>query len=440
MRFFYFFLWFTLKYTLRIYFRTVKNINGPKEFFGRTIYVSNHAASFMDPLVVATFRRPIVFFMTRSDVFNKYVNPILWSAHMLPIYRQHDGEDTKAKNAEIFKKCVKILSFGRNLLIFGEGFTDDTFIRRLKPVKKGAARIGFQTLEDLNWSKKVYIAAVGCNYTEPNRLRSDFLVKTSEKICLNDYKEAYLANPSKTITDLTKEIEARMQACITHVERAELAPAHENFQQLTRKGMHPVSFDERNLKKRFDYSQQLAQLINRGKEEQQQNLLNWSAKVDAYNAKREQAKLTEREVKEQKVITSTANLVAFFGLTPMALLGVIHTYLPYLFIKKWVEKSFKRKVFWGSVKMLLGMFIFGLVNLPVPFLFEAFIFPSFALGWLYYGCIGIFFYAFILWKKQFAEMQRKANIQIDQLKALGEERAELLKEAFDIFPEAKHLS
>lgn len=117
MRFFYFMLKITLPYTTRMYYPRQKIINEPKERFGRTIYVSNHTASFMDPLVVAGLRRPIVFFMTRSDVFTPVTKPILWAAHMLPIYREHDGEDTKGKNAEVFRKCAKVLSFGRNLLI-----------------------------------------------------------------------------------------------------------------------------------------------------------------------------------------------------------------------------------------------------------------------------------------------------------------------------------
>src|SRR6187431_1953617 len=121
MRFFYFILYITLKYTLRVYFKTIKTFNSPKSFLGRTIYVSNHAASFMDPLVVASSRSPIVFFMTRSDVFNKFTRPFLWAAHMLPIYRQQDGVDTKDENTKVFEKTTKVLSYGRNLLIFGEG-------------------------------------------------------------------------------------------------------------------------------------------------------------------------------------------------------------------------------------------------------------------------------------------------------------------------------
>jgi len=143
---FYAIIYAVLSYTLRIFYPRRLTVNGPKERLGSTIYVSNHTASFMDPLVVARFAKPIVFFMTRSDVFTKTTTPFLTAVHMLPIYRQHDGEDTKKKNEEVFERCSTILKKGKNLLIFGEGFTDDVFIRRLKPVKKGAVRIGFLTL------------------------------------------------------------------------------------------------------------------------------------------------------------------------------------------------------------------------------------------------------------------------------------------------------
>src|SRR5690554_1068762 len=151
MRFLYFIIHTVTSYSLLFFYKKVKVIRNPKRYLNRTIYVSNHAASFMDPLVIATQMRPIVFFMTRSDVFTTLMKPILWGAHMLPIYRQQDGVDTKVKNKKVFQKCAKILKGGRNLLIFGEGFTDDVFVRRLKPLKKGAVRIGFETLESLEW-------------------------------------------------------------------------------------------------------------------------------------------------------------------------------------------------------------------------------------------------------------------------------------------------
>ena len=105
MRFLYFVMYYILNYTLRLYFRNIKVHNKPSKY-GKTIYVSNHAASFMDPLVIAAFNRSVVYFLTRSDVFTPFTKPIFWIAHMLPIYRQRDGVNTKEKNNEVFRKCT----------------------------------------------------------------------------------------------------------------------------------------------------------------------------------------------------------------------------------------------------------------------------------------------------------------------------------------------
>ena len=121
MRFFFFLFYLVLVYTLRFYFRHIKVINKPKRF-SRTIYVSNHPAAFMDPLLIASCNRAVVFFMTRSDVFNAFTRPIFWTAHMLPIYRQRDGVDTKIKNLEVFRKSSEILLRNRSLLVFFRNF------------------------------------------------------------------------------------------------------------------------------------------------------------------------------------------------------------------------------------------------------------------------------------------------------------------------------
>ena len=84
-------------------------------------YVSNHAASFMDPLVIQAFNRSVVYFMTRSDVFTSFTKPIFWVAHMLPIYRQRDGVNTRRKILKYLKNVRKPYS-GIETFDFGEGF------------------------------------------------------------------------------------------------------------------------------------------------------------------------------------------------------------------------------------------------------------------------------------------------------------------------------
>jgi len=388
MRLLYFVLFLTLPISTRIYFRRRKTINSPKSFYGRTIYVSNHAASFMDPLLVASMRKPIVFFMTRADIFSPFLKPIAWAAHMLPIYRQQDGEGNNSKNEAVFKTCAKILAFGRNLLIFGEGFTDDVFIRRLKPVKKGAVRIGFIALEQSNWKNKIYVAAVGCNYTDPNFLRGDILLSTSDKICLNDYQEAFKVNPNKVINELTKKVELLMREQITHVEDINWAPFHENVMQLTRKGMNSQNFDRKiSLEKRWRYSQNLANWMNASSLDENPEILALKSDVEGYFSLLKKMKLKEENIYDAQSKAKGSRfkeLLFLLTLWPFAIIGFVHCFIPYFFIKKFTEKSFKRRVFWSSVKMLLGMLSMAILNFPFIFVFYNVIYPSYTLALINY--------------------------------------------------------
>jgi 1-acyl-sn-glycerol-3-phosphate acyltransferase len=441
MRFFYLLLFFSLRITIPIYFRRRKTVNSPKSFFGRTIYVSNHASSFMDPLVVASMRRPIVFFMTRSDVFKPFLKPILWASHMLPIYRQLDGEDTVAKNNAVFHTCTKILSFGRNLLIFGEGFTDDVFVRRLKPVKKGAIRIGFTALETMQWKKKVYLAAVGCNYSDPNEIQSDVLVATSDKICLNDYKEAYLENPNKTITELTKKLEIIMREQITHVENKDNCNFHEGIMRLTRKGMNAKDADHSiPLEKRWRYAQNLANWLNSKDLEEEKALNQLKTEVESYFGLLQKMKLEERFVyfKASKSNGSTWNEKLYlFTMWPFALLGLIHCYIPYKITKGFVEKSFKRRVFWSSVKMLMGKLITGLMNIPFIFLFYYFIYPNVLLALFYFLIIipklGLCSYIYF---QKLKDLKTKEKINQGNIEKIIKKRTELLEKIESLVPVA----
>ncbi|MFT5858717.1 MAG: 1-acyl-sn-glycerol-3-phosphate acyltransferase [Flavobacteriaceae bacterium] len=416
--------------------------NTPKKLLGRTIYVSNHAASFMDPLAVAALRMPIVFFMTRSDVFTPISKPLLWACQMLPIYRQQDKDDTKGKNAAVFKKCKRILSDGRNLLLFGEGFTDDTFIRRLKPVKKGAVRIGFLALTEMNWKKKVYIAAVGCNYSEPNKMRSDLLISTSERICLNDYREAYEENPNKVMTDVTKIVETMMQDQITHIETKEDAPLHENIMKLTRRGMNAENFDRSiSLKKRWRYSQKLAQWLNKQNVEEDQQLTSLKTEAEGY------FKLIKRfKLSENLILWKINNpkggrmkeVLMLFALFPFALLGALHCLLPYLLIKGFVEKTFRRKVFWASVKVILGMLAFGLLNMPVIWLIYYFVYPSWIIAICYYVAIGIFGLAAYMWAVNFKKLKMKGIVAKTDISKFVAKRASLVAKMKSVVPSEFH--
>lgn len=440
MRPLYFILKYLLKYPLWVYYPRFLNVNKPKKRFARTIFASNHAASFMDPLVIAQTQPPIVFFMTRSDVFKPFLKPILWASHMFPIYREIDGDDTKSKNEAVFKKCYKVLKYGRSLIIFSEGFTDDVFIRRLKPIKKGAVRIGFGALEDCNWKKKIYIRAVGVNYSNPNTIGSDVVISNSDPICLNDYRQKYESDPNKTIYELTKFVEIKIREQLTDVRNASWAPTHERIMRLTRKGMNDVDVDKSiPLLKRWEYSKSLANWINEQDLENNTRLIELKEKLENYFNLLKKEKVEEQHIfkMSNQKWSKTKDVLYLTLLAPIMAIGVLHNYLPYMFIKNFVEKAFRRKVFWGSVKMMLGIVAVGIFNLLFIFLGYYLIYPSWLLWVAYYFTFppltGIIAYGYFKRLKSYKQM--KANEKRD-LSHFYEQREELLNEIHAIIPVA----
>ncbi|TNE55482.1 MAG: hypothetical protein EP338_04230 [Bacteroidetes bacterium] len=438
MRLFYFVLKVTLQYAIRVYYPRLKKVNAPKQFYGRTIYVSNHAASFMDPLVIAVLQRPIVFFMTRSDVFNKKTNGILSSAHMLPIYREQDGEDTRQKNEEVFEKCSTILEGGRNLLIFGEGFTDDVFIRRLKPIKKGAARIAFGALEACNWEKDIYMAAIGVNYANPGVMGSEVLVSNSERFCLNDYREQYEENPVKTIIDVTRRIEQDLQDQLTHVKNKDWAPFHEAVCRLRRNGLNAMDTDYRiKFKQRWKNSQALATWINQQDLKGNQELIQLKEDLESYFELLKQKGLEEHFVSELDrtgKLEKKELLLKLVILSPFVPFGLIQFYPLYRLIKNFVEKKFKRKVFWSSVKMVTGMILMGFWGLILYGALDIFLIHSFLISFMAFlasPLIGLIAYE---WFKVLRLYQRKKSMDESSIQEALPIRRALMARMDEIIP------
>ena len=428
MRLLYFLVKLFAQYSLRIYYPRILKINSPKKLFGRTIYVSNHPSSFMDPIVVGTLQRPIVFFMTRSDIFTPVMKPILWLTQMLPIYRQLDGDGAVGKNATVFKTTSNVLNFGRNLLIFGEGFTDDVFIRRLKPIKKGAARIGFSALDSMKWKKKVYVSCIGINYGDPKYLGSDVVLNNSERFCLNDYQEMYRENPNKAITEVTRRIEALMKPLITHVENKDWAPFHEQVTRIRRNGLNPEDIDlGLPLKKRFENSQKLAHWINE-QDLENPELVALKNQADTYFRLQKRLGLKEKyvyELQKNGSLSTTNHWIYLLLAAPLFVLATLHLGPMYVLVKRMTEKMFKRSVFWSSVKMMLGMLFMALFNWPIVKFLNDYLFHN---GWIaltYFFTIPIFGVIAYYYKDHFIALKSKQKLKSMELKEFVAKRKDL---------------
>lgn len=153
-----------VKIALHVYFSKIKvygKENIPK---GKAVLiVSNHQNALIDPILIATHTHLKPHFLTRASVFKKsFVATLLDFIRMIPIYRVRDGINNMEKNNETFDKSVNILLEKGSIVIFAEGNHSNQ--RNLRPLKKGFARIAFQTLEkhpDLD----LVILPVGINYS-----------------------------------------------------------------------------------------------------------------------------------------------------------------------------------------------------------------------------------------------------------------------------------
>ena len=429
MRPFYLLLKISLYISFRLFYKRFIILNKHKELFGSTIYVSNHPNSFMDPILIGAVNRPIVHFMTRSDVFVWWLKPVLWSSHMLPIYRQQDGKDTKGKNTDVFNTVNSSLRKGRNILIFGEGFTDDTPIRGLKPVKKGPIRMGFGALEAINWSKKIYISGIGITYTDRNTINSEFVLDNGPKICLNDYKESYLANPSRVINEVTRIVEKNMQECIVYVAEPARYSLLEGIMQITRKGINHANHDEHiSLLKRWEYAKKLANWINQNVTNESTEILALQKDLDAYFNLERRMKIEDRFVvakKNPELVSTLNNWLYLILMWPFAIAGFIHGFIPYIIAKKVTEKIMKRKVFWGSVKMMMAKILGSLYNIPIIVLITKWYLPHWSLGVLYYFLTPVLWRLSYEYAHQFKEMRLKQKMKSVDLSKFEEKRAEL---------------
>jgi hypothetical protein len=142
------------------------------------------------------------------------------------------------------------------------------------------------------------------------------------------------------------------------------------------------------------------------------------------------------ELSKYKSISRTKELLMMILLFPFSILGMIHCGLPYILIKRFVEKSFRRRVFWGSVKLILGMVIIGIINIPAIFLFYYLVYPSYWLGFVYYGTIGLFGLSAYMWYRNLVRFKEKGIVRKANLSKIVEKRNELMEKINALIPVA----
>jgi 1-acyl-sn-glycerol-3-phosphate acyltransferase len=206
---------FIITGALRIFFRRIivrglENIpeNSP------VIVSSNHPNAFLDAYVLACFQKNKLYFLARSDAFNTGIkSTILTQLRLIPIYRQIDGHKQLHKNVNTFERSVSLLNKNQSILIFPEALC--LMERKLRPLKKGMARIAFSAAE---YKADIAILPASINYSKPLSSGGDLILNFAKPIGIDNYLALYKSDKAKALNALTKETENAIAWGLTQIQ------------------------------------------------------------------------------------------------------------------------------------------------------------------------------------------------------------------------------
>lgn len=418
---------FLIGFGLRMFYRK-HDIEGYHENVPKgkpVIFAGNHQNALIDALNIVCTTQPDrqPSFMTRSDIFLPSVKPILTSFKMLPIYRLQDGGDPVKQNEEIFDTCVRRLSRKEALIIFPEG--NHNRQRRLRPLKKGAARIAFLAEEASDFTLGTQIVPVGLNYSKHRNFRGDLYVKYGKPINTEDFHEAFKANPQRTLIKITQAISENMKDCILHINEKENYEAMETLRMIFEVPMtKKLGLDARKQGRVFDTAKKLIDKIETQIAENDPAWPEIAQIADQYAQK-----LKNHRWRDHVVAGGPYNfaglLLTALGLvllSPLYLFGLINNYIPYKIPDYLALKLFRDDHFHSSIRAAVALITF-------PFFYSlqtAIVWALTDWRWAlaYFAALplsGNFAYTYSVWVKKwysrwkFSALSREQNPEVQQM-------------------------
>ena len=168
------------------------------------LYVANHPNVMMDGVLVLGLVPRNIWFLAKSTIFRgRFISRFLDWCHFVPVYRRQDNPEEMTKNEGMFDRVAKTLRANKAVLIFPEGIS--LGLRKLMPVKTGAARIALQTEAEEDFNVGLSVQPIGITYSDFHRFKSSVTIVVGKPIQIKDYKEAYDKDPAHAVKELSKE-------------------------------------------------------------------------------------------------------------------------------------------------------------------------------------------------------------------------------------------
>ncbi|MBK6521337.1 MAG: 1-acyl-sn-glycerol-3-phosphate acyltransferase [Sphingobacteriaceae bacterium] len=348
------------------------------------------------------------------------------------IFRMRDGgREGLLKNDESYRVVNKLLKKNAKIIIFAEGLCIQE--RRLRPLKKGVARMVFGAYEHLN-TKDLIVVPVGLNYSAPSKMRSKLFYNVGNPIRISDMAGAHKENPARTQKQFLELLDSRMRELVTHIKNKENDALVVELEGMVMKDWLKRKNLKNSLENEFEVTSHLTELINNLNELEPEKTAILRQNSHDYHTLLRKNKLRDWIIDPlNRKKTSYNNLIfryiiIIFGL-PIYVIGWLASYLPYKLSIMATKKVVKRnKEFYASMTLGFGTFIFIFVFLGWFFLLYTFspniIYPLVSLVVLLLSSrFALLFHFFMLKTNGIARAVKDPNLY----KTLSEKRLEIME-------------
>ncbi|MDZ4663557.1 MAG: 1-acyl-sn-glycerol-3-phosphate acyltransferase [Bacteroidota bacterium] len=370
---------YLVSFAIPSFYKKIEGKNVHKfQIKGPVIIAMNHPNAFMDPVCITWLSYPTrAKYLARGDAFKPGIASFLLSElGVVPIFRMSDGgKEGLQKNDESYRVVNKLLKKNEKIIVFAEGLCIQE--RRLRPLKKGVARMVFGAYEHLN-NKDLIVVPVGLNYSAPSKIRSKLFYNVGNPIRISDLASTYKENPARTQKLFLELLESRMRELVTHIKNKENDVLVVELEGMVMKDWLKRKNLKNTLENEFEVTSHLTELINNLDELEPEKTAILRQNSHDYHSLLRKNKLRDwiiDPLNRKKI--SYNNLIFRYTLTLLGLsvyaLGWIAAYLPYKLSIMATKKVVKRnKEFYASMALGFGAFIFIFNFLAWFFLIYAF--------------------------------------------------------------------
>ena len=356
------------------------------------IIAMNHPNAFTDPIAISSVTYPIrLHYMARGDAFKP--GPAAWILRqigIIPIFRMQDGgKEGLKKNDAAYEEVNRLLANNAKVIVFAEGLCVQE--RRLRPLKKGVARMVFGAYTAIG-NDRLKVIPIGVNYSRPNKFRSKILYNVGEAFAVKDYMQLYDENPARAYNVFLQNLEKKMLDLVTHIPRPELDQTVHHLEKLAKPLLlHKSGNSAPSLRSEFELSRQLISRLESAQMSQPQLVTEFRDEAKEYFSALKETRLKDWLFRPEQQRRNNFGSLVFRVLIlamvfPFYIVGMAANFPPLFLTYILTGRLVKLVEFYSSFAIGIAAFVF-----PVFYLLWFFVFLILTGNpfWAMAGCVAI---------------------------------------------------